>query len=130
MNAFRLEPLKREQGADNILYCFQGKVLECPRDNFFLIHGDTLVSARENVLHGITRQVVLNLARDMMNVEEREVSVGELDTADEALISSTSMQIVPVVQIDDRAIGGGAVGKNVQALMTRFDEYIKNYDSE
>lgn len=130
MNAFRLEPLKREANAFSILYHFDGKALECPRDNFFLIKGDTLVTAKEGVLHGITRKVALDLARGVIKIEERDVNIRELDEADEAFISSTSMQVVPVVQIDDRRIGGGAVGAHTRTIMARFDEYIKNYESD
>ncbi|UCH85073.1 MAG: aminotransferase class IV family protein [Candidatus Latescibacterota bacterium] len=130
MNAFRLEPLKREKDADNILYCFENKVLECPRDNFFLVCGDVLVTARDDVLRGITRSVVINLAKSICSVEERDIQIDELDRATEAFISSTSMQVVPVVQIDDRRIGTGKIGPNTQLLMSRFDEYINEYESD
>lgn len=130
MNAFRLEPLKSEAHAFSILYYWRNKVLECPRDNFFLVRGDTLVTPGDNVLQGITRRIVFDLARDLMKTEERDVEMEELDDADEAFISSTSMQVVPVVQIDDRRIGNGAVGGHTRAIMERFDEYVRNYQME
>ncbi|MEJ2722830.1 MAG: aminotransferase class IV, partial [bacterium] len=130
MNAFRLEPLKREANAFSILYHWRNKVLECPRDNFFVIRDDTLATPGDNVLQGITRRIVLDLARDIMETEERDVELRELDDADEAFISSTSMQIVPVVQIDDRRIGDGDVGEHTRAIMARFDEYVRSYEME
>ena len=127
MNAFRLDSFRRERDAFAILYLWNGRVLESPRDNFFIIRGASLVTARENVLHGITRKVVLELSRDTYAVEERDLLVEELDEADEAFITSTTKRIVPVVRIDDRTIGKGSVGTETRAIMARFRAYEENY---
>ena len=127
MNAFRLEPFKLQSDAFDILYLWQGIVLECPRDNFFIWRGDTLVTAKDDVLHGITRNVVIDLMRDHGIVEERGIAVGELDLADEAFLTSTTKSIVPVVQIDERQLCHGAVGERTRALMERFHEYTEKY---
>ncbi|UCG51858.1 MAG: aminotransferase class IV family protein [Candidatus Latescibacterota bacterium] len=127
MNAFRLEPLKREKKAYDILYVWQGKVLECPRDNFFIVRGNKLITAKDNVLHGVTRKVIFELARDDFTVEERDVAVEELDVADEAFLTSTTKQTVPVVQVDDRKIGDGKVGECTRTIIMRFQDYIDSY---
>jgi branched-chain amino acid aminotransferase len=86
-----------------------------------------LATPGDYVLHGITRQVLLSLARPHLRVEERDVLVDELDVIDEAFLASTSKQIVPVVRIDDREIGGGAVGERTKWVMGLFQEYVDNY---
>jgi branched-chain amino acid aminotransferase len=127
MNAFRLEPFKRENKAFDILYHWNGFVLECPRDNFFIVKDRTLITAKDNVLHGITRKVVMDIAQDHFTVEEREVSIGELDTADGAFMTSTTKSIVPVVEIDDRKIGGGTMCEGVCEIMGLFEKYAAAY---
>lgn len=128
VTAFRLTSFKKEKGAFEILYSWQGKLLECARDNFFVFRGDTLVTAKNDVLDGITRKVVLEIVRGRFDVEERDLFATELETADEAFLASTSKQVVPVVQVDDRRIGNGSVGERTRAVMRLFDEYVERYE--
>jgi branched-subunit amino acid aminotransferase/4-amino-4-deoxychorismate lyase len=127
MNAFRLMPFKQQRMAFDILYCWNGKVLECPRDNFFILHGDTLITAEAEVLHGITRRVVIDLAGNDFDIDTRDVAVNELDAADEAFMTSTTKQVVPVVQIDEWRLSGGAVGERTKRIMALFRNYVDNY---
>ncbi|HHZ65429.1 MAG TPA: aminotransferase IV [Flavobacteriales bacterium] len=124
LNAIKLQPLKEKHGAYDVLYCFKGKVLEVPRNNFFLIKNDTLITPKDDVLLGITRKVTLELAQDHFKVEEREVVVDELQEADEAFVTGTTRRMVPVVQIDDYSIGEGRVGEGTKRLIRLFDQYI------
>jgi branched-subunit amino acid aminotransferase/4-amino-4-deoxychorismate lyase len=127
VTGFRLIPEKKEKGAFEVLYCWRGRLLECTRDNFFVFRGGVLATPGDYVLHGITRQVILSLARPHLRVEERDVLVDELDVIDEAFLASTSKQIVPIVRIDDRQIGGGTVGERTKWVMGLFQEYVDNY---
>jgi branched-subunit amino acid aminotransferase/4-amino-4-deoxychorismate lyase len=127
MNAFRLEPFKREKKAFDILYVWDWRVLECPRDNFFLLKDRTLVTAKDDVLHGITRKVVMDLAAESFAIEEREVSLDEIDTANGAFMTSTTKSIVPVVEIDERKIGDGTMCAGVCEVMGLFEKYVDRY---
>lgn len=127
LNFIRLDPLKREKGALSMLYYYRNRVTECPRDNFFIFIGDTLVTPRDDVLHGITRKQILSLSRERFSVEEREVSLEELSSADEAFITSTSKGIIPIVQIDDHIIGSGSAGGRTKTIMGLFQDYIEGY---
>jgi D-alanine transaminase len=65
----------------------------------------------EEILHGITRSAVLRFAREaQMTVEERPFTVEEARAADEAFVTSASTFVMPVVRIDDAAIGDGRPG--------------------
>ena len=127
LNAIRLEPLKRERNASDILYHSAIGITECPRNNFFVFMGDTLVTPSDGVLHGVTRNIVLKLAAPYFRVEERRVDVEELGTADEAFVTSTTKGVLPVTEIDDSAVGEGKVGERSRTLMRLLDEYTRKY---
>ncbi len=129
LNFIRLEPLKREKGAFSMLYHNQNRVTECPRDNFFIFEGDTLITPKDDVLHGITRKQILRLSRKHFAVEEREVSLKELSSASESFTSSTSKGIIPIVQIDDHKIGSGSAGERTKTVMRLFQDYVESYCS-
>lgn len=127
LNAVRLEPLKREHNVFDVLYFSAAGVTECPRNNFFVVRDGVLITPAENVLPGITRSVVLQLATGSMPVEERMLHREELPDVDEAFITSTSKRIVPVSQIDRQPVGTGRPGPVTQSLMRLFDEYVHEW---
>jgi branched-subunit amino acid aminotransferase/4-amino-4-deoxychorismate lyase len=127
LNAIRLEPLKREKKAFDILYHSQHGITECPRNNFFAFFGDTLVTPSEHILHGITRKLILQLAAKLFRVEERSLGLSELEGADEAFVTSTSKRVLPISRIDDREIGNGGVGARTKKIMQLFDDYTAGY---
>lgn len=110
-----------------ILYVSSGVVLEASTSNFFVFIGDKLITPKDNILKGITRNLVIKLAQKEFEVEERELKTEELNSATEAFIAATNKDIVPVVQIDDKKIGDGKPGKNTKRLMEIFAEFVKSY---
>lgn len=127
MNAIRLEPLKKARNAFDILYYSGEGVTECPRNNFFVFFGDTLVTPAENVLLGVTRKLVLELAEPHFTLEQRRLTLEELRHVDEAFVTSTSKGILPVVEIDDHKIGRGTVGERTHTMMQLLAEYLAAY---
>lgn len=114
------------RGADDALFVNeQGHVQEATRSNFFLFRGDTLVTPREEVLIGITRNVVLELARGRFQIEERPILLEELTRADEAFVTSSSKEIIPVVRVDETTIGNGRPGPRTTELEERFIAMIE-----
>lgn len=125
--AIKMAPLKKKKGAVEVLYVSRGKILEATMANFFIMKGATLITPKDDVLRGITRKVVLKLARRRFKVEEREVKISELDSATEAFLTSTNKLIMPVVMVDNKKIGDGVVGENTKLLMEEFKKYIEKY---
>ena len=102
-----LQSYMTEHGGEDILYHTDGIITECPRSNFFMVTAEsTLVTPVRDVLRGVTRGKVLELARERFAVEERDIPLRELQTAKEAFVTSTGRHILPVCQVDDMVIGG------------------------
>jgi branched-subunit amino acid aminotransferase/4-amino-4-deoxychorismate lyase len=127
IQAVLLQKLKREKGVLEVLYISHGTVLEATGSNFFIVEDGTIVTPKEGILEGITRKIVLELAHPHFPIEERAVSVDEMYAADEAFITGSFKEVVPVVKVGDRMIGGGKPGPVTQKVMALFGEHAKNY---
>lgn len=127
LNSIRLEPLRIEKKAFDILYYSERTVTECPRSNFFVFEGDRLVTPSDGILRGITRKIVLELASDHFPVEIRQIDPRELTEIDEAFVTSTSKGVLPVTAIDAHPVGSGRVGERTRKLMRLFAEYTASY---
>lgn len=81
--------------------------------------------ANEKILCGITRNVLLRLAEDQgVKVLESPFTVAQLQAAEEAFLTSTSANVLPVVKVDDFTIGSGKVGAVTRKLQELYREHI------
>ncbi len=106
-------------GADDALMLdVHGFVAETNATNVFLVRtGDVVTPHADACLPGITRGIVLELAaRDGLQTVERNVSLSEVYTADEVFTTGTMGELAPVLEVDGRSIGGGAVGPVTKRL--------------
>ncbi len=104
---------------DDSWFVEDGMVTEGTSNNAYIVKGNRIITRAlsHDILHGITRAAVLRFASEaQMEVEERNFSIAEAQDADEAFITSASAFVMPVVEIDGKAIGTGAVGKTVPRL--------------
>jgi branched-chain amino acid aminotransferase len=104
------------------LYCPGGKITETLRSSFFISKDGRLVTAPVGaVLGGITRNIVLELAGEAgLEVDERCPDISELDYADEAFLTSSWKEIMPVVKVGDISIGDGHPGPIAKKLLKMF----------
>jgi branched-chain amino acid aminotransferase len=104
-----------------------GYVAECTGDNIFIFKDEKLITppVSVGVLKGVTRDVVIELAKTM-NIEVREelFTQYELYTAKECFLTGSGAEIIPVVKIDQRAIGEGVPGKVTLELTKKFKELV------
>lgn len=104
----------------------QGAVAEATGDNIFALHGKTLLTppVNEGILEGITRDVVIKLARDAgYCVEEIRMSRYDLYTADEVFLTGTAAEVIGVVNIDRRQIGTGKPGPVTCRLVEAYRDH-------
>lgn len=102
------------------------EILEATTSNFFGVkEGQLFTCLSDAVLAGITREIVLKLVKDRYSVVAEPIRLDQLDTLDEAFITASNKEIMPVVQIDDQIIGNGQVGKITQEIMQLFRSYTQ-----
>ncbi|UII29358.1 aminotransferase class IV [Fulvivirga maritima] len=132
MTGIWLQEKVHAAGAYDILYHQAQKVSELTRSNFFIIdENDTLITPPDNILKGVTRKKVLELAGQFMKVEERGIRLDDVFKAKEAFLTGTTKRVLPVTQVDDNMIGSGKPGSKTKAIMEAFkkleNEYFDNY---
>ncbi|MBC7264478.1 MAG: branched-chain-amino-acid transaminase [Chloroflexi bacterium] len=115
-------------GADEALMLdINGFVAEGPGENFLIIKDKVVISPTTvNILNGVTRRTVLTLAREAgLETRETNLTLGDVYTADEALVCGTGAEIVPVREIDGRLIGHDVPGPITSMLIEAFKELVK-----
>jgi branched-subunit amino acid aminotransferase/4-amino-4-deoxychorismate lyase len=116
------------QKADDVLYFKDGCILEFPRSNVFIVTKDkTVVTPAENVLHGITRKKVLEIAGNKYKAEARAITLSELKAASEVFLTSTTKRILPVLKIDNVTVGNGEPGEITRSLYRSFRQLENEY---
>ena len=101
----------------------EGTIAEGSGENIFLVHKGKLLTNGEadSILPGITRDCVLQFARDMgWQVETRSLSVTRLMQSDEVFFTGTAVEIAPVCEVDGRPIGSGKRGPMTQTIQKLF----------
>ncbi|HVF70410.1 MAG TPA: aminotransferase class IV [Chthoniobacterales bacterium] len=120
------QALKRG-GFEAVMRNYRGELTECTQSNLFIVkNGAVLTPPLESgLLPGITREFVFELGSDAgVEVRERVLRDDDLFAADEAFLTSTTREIVPIVAIDDRAIGEGKPGAVTLQLLTAFRKSV------
>ena len=111
---------------ETILYNPRGEVTEASACNVFVVSkGDVMTPALDNhLLPGITRQLVIeSMKREGMIVQECTVTLSQLTHADEVWLTSSTKEIVPVIEVDGKPVGDGMPGARWQAALTAFNKY-------
>lgn len=109
--------------AEGIMLTSEGMVSECTADNIFYVDGGVLNTppTEAGILNGITRQTVLEIAGDLgIERRERMFPITDIYAAEEAFLSGTAAELVPVVDVDGRTIGDGKPGPVTRRLLEGF----------
>lgn len=126
--AVSLHKKMKDAGASDALYYVGDTVLETTKSNFFIVNdNNTIVTAKDNILYGITRKNLLKVAHEAYKVEERVLTWDEVKNAKEAFVTSTTKGALPIVKIDDMTVGDGKVGPVTNNLRRLFEEHVDTY---
>ena len=117
----------KEENAEEAIFVRDDEVLEGSHSSFCGVFNNCLTTAPKSnyILPGITREVVLQLCREIdITVDESPISENGLKEADELMLLSTSLEVTPVVQVDDWKVRNGKPGAVTRKLQREFDELI------
>lgn len=117
----------KDAGCETVLLLdHQGHVTEGPGFNAFALTGGRLVTPDLGVLGGITRQTVLDMAREIgLETEERALPLDEFLEADEVFLSSSGGGVLPISRVDDRVFGNGAPGPVASRLRDLYFDWTR-----
>jgi len=122
-NALAMQEANR-RGADEGLMCnYRGELSECSQANFFIVRdGVAMTPANDaGLLKGLTRDFLFEVGQDAgVEVRYETLMPADLETADEAFITSTTRELSPVTQIDDRPVGNGKPGPVTRKLLEAY----------
>ena len=106
-----------------------GDVGECRTCNIFMVKRGTLFTPPAyGILDGVTRRTVIELALvSKIPFSEQVISRHDLFNADEAFLTYTSAEILPVASLDGRKVGSECPGKVTQSLQVKYKKLVKDY---
>jgi branched-chain amino acid aminotransferase len=122
-NALAMQEALRRGGTEAIMRNYRGELTECTQSNVFIVKNGAVLTAPidAGLLPGITREFVFEIGRDVaVSVRDQVLHDEDLFAADECFLTSTTKEIVPIVQVDDRQIGSGAPGPVTKKLLDAF----------
>jgi branched-chain amino acid aminotransferase len=111
-----------------VLLSPQGYVSECTGENIFVIRDDRLLTppSSAGALEGITQDSVLTIAKDLgIEVAFTNILRSDLYTADEAFMSGTAAEVVPIVSVDDRRVGDGTPGEMTRKIQEVYKAAVR-----
>jgi branched-chain amino acid aminotransferase len=117
----------RRNGHDEAIFLTQdGHVAEGATCNLFMVRGGKLITppVTDNILEGITRASVMELARRELNLEvvERSIDRSELYVCSEVFFTGTAVELAPIVEVDHRPVGSGEPGIITEKLRSLYVE--------
>lgn len=113
-----------------ILLDESGFMLEGATSNFYAIADGQLCTAGSGILAGISRRILLEVCRDILPLRLQAPHIDDLPGMLEAFLSSSSRGVIPIVAIDGRSIGNGAVGEYSLKLRQAYERWVAEHLEE
>ena len=113
----------RRGAFEGVMRNYRGELSECTTANLFVVKGGTALTPplESGLLPGITREFLFEIGKETgINVREQVLRDDDLFSADEAFLTSTTREAVPIVTVDDRTIGSGRPGPVTKTLLEGF----------
>jgi branched-chain amino acid aminotransferase len=122
-NALAMQEALRRGAFEGVMRNYKGELAECTQSNLFVVKDGAVLTPPidAGLLPGITREFLFEIgATAGIPFREAVLKDADLIGADESFLTSTTREIVPIVQVDDRTIGAGTPGPVTRALLEAF----------
>lgn len=122
-NALAMQEANRHGSEEGLMCNYRGELSECSQANFFIVRGGVALTPETDagLLEGLTRSFLFEVGRDVgVEVRNETLFPKDLESADEAFITSTTRELSPVTRIDDRVVGTGKPGPVTMKLLEGY----------
>jgi len=122
-NALAMQEANRRGGEEGLMCNYRGELSECAQANFFMVRGGAALTPPSDagLLEGITRAFMFEVGKEVgIEVRDQVLYPKDLETADEAFITSTTREMSPVTSIDGKPVGTGKVGPVTKKLLEGY----------
>jgi len=122
-NALAMQEANRRGGEEGLMCNYRGELSECSQANFFMVRGGMVLTPKSEagLLEGITRAFLFEVGQEAgIEVREAVLTPADLESADEAFITSTTRELSPVTRIDGRPVGTGKPGPITNTLLKGY----------
>src|SRR3954468_11081297 len=126
-SALAMQEAIRRGAYEAVMRNFKGELTECAVANLFVVRSGTVLTPplSAGLLPGITREYLFEIGREAgLDIREATLRDDDLYGADEAFLTGTTREIVPIVSVNDRVIGSGAPGVLTRELHRAFRRSI------
>jgi branched-chain amino acid aminotransferase len=124
-NALAMQAAYKRGGEEGLMCNYRGELSECSQSNFFMVRDGVALTPKSaaGLLEGVTRAFLFEVGREVgVEVRDETLYPKDLETADEAFITSTTREMSPVTRIDDRVIGTGKPGPITKTLLAGYQK--------
>lgn len=127
-----IEGVKQTQIAENVgalepVYFDDDGLYESSNSNIFIIKDGKIYTPKNYALSGITRKVLIEILKSEFTVEEKNLKIEDLLGADEAFLTGSAKEILPIVKIDEKVLASGKVGENTKKVLEIWNRYTNTY---
>jgi branched-chain amino acid aminotransferase len=122
-NALAMQEAHRRGGEEGLMCNYRGELSECAQANFFMVRGGVALTPKSHagLLEGITRAFLFEVGKDIgIEVRDETLFPRDLESAEEAFITSTTRELTPVTRIDGRPVGSGKPGPITLRLLEAY----------
>ncbi len=129
-NVLAAQAAKEGSGGEALLYQPDSTITECTRSSLFAVMDGKLVTAplTSAILPGITRNFTLDLVRDLdVAIEERHLRMEQLSKLSELFLTGTTIEVLPIVQVDQKPIGTGKPGPVALRLLEAYQVEVRRW---
>jgi branched-chain amino acid aminotransferase len=122
-NALAMQEAYRRGGEEGLMCNYRGELSECSQANFFMVRDGVVLTPPTDagLLEGITRAFLFEVGKDQgLDVRDHVLYPADLESADEAFITSTTRELSPVTRVDGKPVGAGTVGPITRKLLEGY----------
>lgn len=110
--------------AIDVVYYHEGIISEAARSSIFIVRENKLLTPKRDILEGVTRKNILKFSSEIIETQITDITIEQLQEADEIFISSTLKEVMPITHLDGKQIGDGKIGLWTQKISDRFHKCL------